>query len=160
VDALTDEEIEAAVTADPDAAPLLDAAWFAAAERTMPEAKQPVSIRLDPKVLDWFKRQGPRYQTRINAVLRAYVDAHDRPTRGPRTQETHAPPAHSTGREAGAAKKSTGPTTTRRHSESTVRDRSVNPPRDQNPVREKTGRAKDGRTGGKPTKGARSGRKR
>jgi len=52
----------------------------------MPEAKVPVSIRVDRAVLDWFKAQGPRYQSRINAVLKAYVaarrtgrDVHDAP---------------------------------------------------------------------------------
>jgi len=34
-----------------------------------------IKHRLDREVLDWFKRQGPRYQTRMNAVLRAYVNA-------------------------------------------------------------------------------------
>ena len=38
-----------------------------------PEAKQAISLRVDKHVLDWFKRKGPRYQTRMNAVLRAYV---------------------------------------------------------------------------------------
>ena len=41
-----------------------------------PEPKTPVSIRLDPEVLAFFKAQGKGYQTRINAVLRAYVAAH------------------------------------------------------------------------------------
>jgi uncharacterized protein (DUF4415 family) len=36
-------------------------------------AKQAVSIRLDPDVIGWFRAQGPGYQTRINAVLRAFV---------------------------------------------------------------------------------------
>jgi uncharacterized protein (DUF4415 family) len=35
--------------------------------------KTPVSIRIDPDVLAWFKGQGTRYQSRINAVLRAYM---------------------------------------------------------------------------------------
>lgn len=38
--------------------------------------KKAISIRIDPDVLDWFKKQGKRYQSRINAVLRAYVDSH------------------------------------------------------------------------------------
>ena len=75
VDALTDEEIDAAIAADPDAAPSLDAEWFKKARIVLPEPKVAVSIRLDREVLDWFKRQGPRYQTRMNAVLRAYVNA-------------------------------------------------------------------------------------
>ena len=37
--------------------------------------KAAISLRLDAEVLDWFKAQGGGYQTRINAVLRAYMDA-------------------------------------------------------------------------------------
>ncbi len=37
--------------------------------------KAAISLRLDAEVLDWFKAQGPGYQTRINAVLRAYMEA-------------------------------------------------------------------------------------
>ena len=40
-----------------------------------PQAKQMVSIRLDPEVLAFFKAGGKGYQTRINAVLRAYMEA-------------------------------------------------------------------------------------
>ena len=75
VDALTDEDIARAVESDPDAAPLLDDEWFRTARLVMPETKTPVSIRLDPGVIAWFKAQGPRYQTRMNAVLRAYMEA-------------------------------------------------------------------------------------
>ena len=38
-------------------------------------AKVSVSLRIDRDVLEWFKAQGPGYQTRINAVLRAFRDA-------------------------------------------------------------------------------------
>jgi uncharacterized protein (DUF4415 family) len=37
--------------------------------------KASVSLRIDADVLEWFKAQGSGYQTRINAVLRAYRDA-------------------------------------------------------------------------------------
>lgn len=37
--------------------------------------KASVSLRIDPDVLDWFKAQGPGYQTRINMILRAFRDA-------------------------------------------------------------------------------------
>jgi uncharacterized protein (DUF4415 family) len=37
--------------------------------------KAPISLRVDPEVLEWFKTQGPGYQTRINGVLRAYMEA-------------------------------------------------------------------------------------
>lgn len=37
--------------------------------------KASISLRVDQDVLDWFKKQGRGYQTRINAVLRAFRDA-------------------------------------------------------------------------------------
>jgi uncharacterized protein (DUF4415 family) len=37
--------------------------------------KASIALRLDADVLEWFKAQGPGYQTRINAVLRAFRDA-------------------------------------------------------------------------------------
>mgnify|MGYP003342872537 CR=1 FL=1 len=46
------------------------------ARREMGEpGKQPVTIRLDRDLVDWFKDKGPRYQTRINSALRRYVEA-------------------------------------------------------------------------------------
>ena len=44
----------------------------------MPPAKAAVSLRLDTDVLAWFKAQGRGYQTRINAVLRSYMEAQQR----------------------------------------------------------------------------------
>jgi uncharacterized protein (DUF4415 family) len=38
-----------------------------------PVGKQPISFRVDVDVLEWFKRQGPKYQSRMNAVLRSYM---------------------------------------------------------------------------------------
>jgi len=38
-------------------------------------SKAAISLRVDADVLEWFKAQGPGYQTRINAVLRAFKDA-------------------------------------------------------------------------------------
>ena len=37
--------------------------------------KAAISLRLDPEVLAWFRTQGPGYQTRMNAVLKAYMEA-------------------------------------------------------------------------------------
>jgi len=37
--------------------------------------KTSISLRVDAEVLEWFKAQGPGYQTRINAVLKAFKDA-------------------------------------------------------------------------------------
>ena len=47
------------------------------ARRGLPKQsrKAAISLRVDPEVLDWFRVQGPGYQTRINAVLRAYMEA-------------------------------------------------------------------------------------
>lgn len=81
LEALTDDDIERAVAEDPDAAPLLDKEWFETAERIMPPAKTPVSLRLDRDVLEWFKAQGKGYQSRINAVLRAYMIGKNRSSR-------------------------------------------------------------------------------
>jgi len=40
-----------------------------------PLIKEKISIRLDADILDFFKAQGEGYQTRINAVLRSYMEA-------------------------------------------------------------------------------------
>ena len=51
-------------------------AFFKRAMLRLPEPKAAVTIRLDRQVLNWFKAKGPGYQTRINALLRAYMEAH------------------------------------------------------------------------------------
>ncbi len=38
--------------------------------------KAQLTLRLDSDVLEWFRKQGQGYQTKINALLRAYMDAH------------------------------------------------------------------------------------
>ena len=47
--------------------------FWADAELTMPVAKEAISLRVDEDVLEWFRSLGPRYQTRMNAVLRTYM---------------------------------------------------------------------------------------
>jgi uncharacterized protein (DUF4415 family) len=75
---MTDEEIHAAIIDDPDATPT-DEAFWKDARLVMPRPKKTVTIRLDADLLEWFR--GERgYQTRINAILRAYMTAHT--TRG------------------------------------------------------------------------------
>jgi uncharacterized protein (DUF4415 family) len=49
--------------------------FFSEASIVHPRPKQPISLRVDEDVLKWFKAQGPRYQSRMNAVLRAYMAA-------------------------------------------------------------------------------------
>ena len=69
VDALREQEI------DYSEIPELGDDFFKSAVLRMPEPKALVTLRLDRDVLEWFKKQGPKYQTRINALLRAYVEA-------------------------------------------------------------------------------------
>jgi uncharacterized protein (DUF4415 family) len=40
-----------------------------------------LSLRLDSDVVAWFRSQGPGYQSRMNALLRAYMQAHQPPRR-------------------------------------------------------------------------------
>jgi uncharacterized protein (DUF4415 family) len=42
----------------------------------MPPGKTSVHLRVDSDVFDWFKKQGEGHLTRMNAVLRSYVEAH------------------------------------------------------------------------------------
>lgn len=74
VDAMTEEEIEANALSDPDNPPWSDE-MLANAQPVMfaDFIKKPVSIRLDAEIVEYFKAQGPRYQTRINAVLKEFV---------------------------------------------------------------------------------------
>ena len=72
VDRLTEAELEAAIDTDTDAdtGPI---DWDTV-EIGLPKGKREVHIRLDAEVLDWFKQEGRGYQTRINAVLRAFYE--------------------------------------------------------------------------------------
>ena len=67
--ALPDDEI------DFSDIPELDEAWFAEAVVWTPPAKKQVTLRLDDDIIAFFKENGKGYQTRMNAVLRAFVDA-------------------------------------------------------------------------------------
>jgi uncharacterized protein (DUF4415 family) len=57
--------------------PKIDPAFFRNARLRLPEPKETITIRLDRDVLEWLRKQGSGYQTRINAVLRAYMEAHE-----------------------------------------------------------------------------------
>lgn len=70
LDAMTDDDINCS---DIDE---LDAEFFKNAEVVMPPEKKHVSIRLDADMLEWMKAQGKGYQSRINAILRSYYEAH------------------------------------------------------------------------------------
>jgi len=70
---LSDREIRNAVAKDPEARPT-DAAFWKKAKVVLPQPKQTITMRLDADLLKWLRRQ-KGYQTRINAVLRTYMDA-------------------------------------------------------------------------------------
>lgn len=74
IDKLRDEDI------DYSDIPELDDEVFAQPLVEWPPRKAPITIRVDADVLEWFKQQGRGYQTRINQVLRRYMDvAGERP---------------------------------------------------------------------------------
>jgi uncharacterized protein (DUF4415 family) len=76
LDAMTDEDIAKAVAADPDAA-AIDIDW-SKARLVLPPGKNNVTLRVDRDVLAWFRATGKGFHTRMNAVLRAYMEAQQR----------------------------------------------------------------------------------
>jgi len=71
---MTDEEAYQNALSDPDNPPLTAEFWKNA-RVVYPKGKHPVTLRLDSDILTWFRlKKG--YQTEINAVLRAYMEAH------------------------------------------------------------------------------------
>jgi uncharacterized protein (DUF4415 family) len=68
--ALTEEELEASIDLDEEG--VVD---WSTTTVTIPPPKVPFTMRYDPEILEWFRAQGPGYQTRINAVLRSYMEA-------------------------------------------------------------------------------------
>ena len=75
VKALTEEQLQNAAASDPDTGAIPPGFWEEATV-IMPSEKIKVGIRLDSDVVEWFKSTGKGYQTRINAVLKSYMDAH------------------------------------------------------------------------------------
>ena len=59
---------------DSDIAKLGKSFWKAA-KLTLPEPKDRLTIRVDHDVVEWLKKAGSGYQTRINAILRSYMKA-------------------------------------------------------------------------------------
>ena len=72
--ALTDEEVHAAVLQDSDINPT-DEAFWKEARVVIPRRKETITMRIDADLLAWLRRERG-YQTRINAILRAYMNAH------------------------------------------------------------------------------------
>ena len=55
--------------------PKLGRSFWTNAKLMMPEPKDRLTIRIDHDVVEWLKKQGSGYQTRINAILRSYMEA-------------------------------------------------------------------------------------
>jgi len=73
VAAMPDEDIDYS-----DAPYLPDAVWMKAAAQ-LPHTKKQITLRIDAEVLEFFKHTGRGYQSRMNAVLRSYVEANKTP---------------------------------------------------------------------------------
>jgi uncharacterized protein (DUF4415 family) len=72
---MTAAGIRKGIASDPDAH-ATDEAFWKSAKVVMPVPKEIVTMRLDADLLRWF-RQHRGYQTRINAILRAYMKAQE-----------------------------------------------------------------------------------
>lgn len=72
IDSIPDEDI------DLSDIPELDESFWKKAKLRMPLRKEAISFRVDQDVLDWFRSQGKGYQTHMNAVLRTYMEAHQK----------------------------------------------------------------------------------
>jgi uncharacterized protein (DUF4415 family) len=74
LDAMDDDDID--LSDCPEATPVMFAK--AVVRRGLPatETTAQVTLRIDSDVLEWFKSQGREYQTQINQLLRAYMEAH------------------------------------------------------------------------------------
>ncbi|MGH8294541.1 MAG: BrnA antitoxin family protein [Steroidobacteraceae bacterium] len=74
LDALRDDEID--LSENPELTPEMFARAVVRHGLKAPPRKRQLTLRIDEDVLEWFRAQGRGYQTQINALLRAYVEAH------------------------------------------------------------------------------------
>jgi uncharacterized protein (DUF4415 family) len=70
---LSEDEVMAAASSDPDALPT-DSAFWADATLVMPKNKEQITLKLDADVIQFFKAGGKGYNTRINAVLKSFKE--------------------------------------------------------------------------------------
>ena len=73
IDATTQDELEASIAADPD--DVHGELDWSQAVKGLPPRKKHINIRVDADVLSWFRETGKGYQTRMNNVLRAFVES-------------------------------------------------------------------------------------
>ncbi len=74
VDAMSDKEID--LSDSPEITPEMFARGIVRRGLKPRGRKVQLTLRVDNDVLEWFKARGRGYQTQINALLRAYMDAH------------------------------------------------------------------------------------
>lgn len=77
---MSDAEIERNARADEDN-PVWTDDMLARAEKRIARSRVAISIRVDAEVLEAFQAAGPGYQSRMNDVLRTYVEAQQRMSR-------------------------------------------------------------------------------
>jgi uncharacterized protein (DUF4415 family) len=74
VDALKDKDVD--LSGVPEVSPEMFARAVVRRGLKPVSRKAQLTLRVDNDVLDWYRKQGQGYQTKINALLRAYMDAH------------------------------------------------------------------------------------
>jgi uncharacterized protein (DUF4415 family) len=75
LDAMTDADID--LSDIPEVTPEMFATGVVR-RGLQPITKRQLTLRLDSDVIEWFKKQGGGYQTMMNALLRAYMQEHDK----------------------------------------------------------------------------------
>ncbi len=83
LDAMTDKDID--LSEIPEITPEMFAKGIVR-RGLKPVIKRQLTLRLDSDVIDWFRSQGGGYQTRMNALLRAYMDEHKHATAARRSR--------------------------------------------------------------------------
>ncbi len=78
IDAMTDDDID--LSDSPEITPEMFARAVVRRGLSAPPRKVQLTMRIDSDVVVWFREQGQGYQTRINALLRAYMEAHTKST--------------------------------------------------------------------------------
>jgi uncharacterized protein (DUF4415 family) len=78
LDAMKDEDID--FSDNPDLTPEMFARGIVRRNLNPMPPKKQLTLRVDRDVVDWYKKQGPGYQTKINSLLRAYMKEHQRKT--------------------------------------------------------------------------------
>ncbi len=73
VRAMSEDALEASIEADPD--DVHEPIDWTQAVKGLPPGKEAIKLRIDTDVLTWFKATGKGYQTRMNSVLRTFVES-------------------------------------------------------------------------------------